>query len=114
MREFFIFNPFSNNILILIQKKVFANVTLLVAPAQVARLHHFVAPHALARQWAPQWHAWLTGAGVAEHGAHPIAPATPTRQACRTRRADATSPYKGRGPARFFSLSPLTLHVLGS
>jgi hypothetical protein len=63
---------------------------------------------------APRWHAWLIGAAVAKRGAHPVAPVTPAWQVCRARRADMTSPYKGRDPARFSSLSPLSLHVLGS
>ena len=50
---------------------------LLVTPARLTRLHHFVVPHALARQGAPWWHASLIGAGVAIREALPIAPATP-------------------------------------
>jgi hypothetical protein len=46
--NFLFLNPFLNNILILI-KKVFANLTFLVAPERLARQHHFITPHALAR-----------------------------------------------------------------
>ena len=58
-RQYFNTNP---------KKKVFANLSLLVVPARLVRLHHFVTPHALARQGAPRWHAPLTGADVASVG----------------------------------------------
>jgi hypothetical protein len=63
--DFFYVESFFNEYFNTNPKKVFTNLTLLVAPARVTRLHHFVAPHALTRQGVPRWHASLTWRGEA-------------------------------------------------
>jgi len=75
----------------------------------MARQHHVVAPHAVARQGALHRCGPLTSDGVVDYGVRLVAPPTPARQTLSRQAGWRDRPIKGRDPAPFFLLSFLSL-----